>query len=140
MSSPVSHNCDLCVFRARSRRNLLPDGVLARHSSNFYAPDLAIDGTGNVFVTNYVNDSVSEWSVSNGAVTGNTEANGFNSSGTDEPWSLAVDGSGNVWVANLTSAGGSGSVTEFVGLGAPTVTPLVANLLSPYGSQAVNKP
>jgi hypothetical protein len=108
--------------------------------SNFYAPDLTIDGTGNVFVTNYVNDSVSEWSVSNGAVTGNTEANGFNSSGMDEPWSLAIDGSGNVWVANLTSAGGSGSVTEFVGLGVPTVTPLVANLLSPYGSQAVNKP
>ena len=108
--------------------------------SNFYAPDLAIDGAGNVWVTNYVNDSVSEWTNGGSAVTGNTEANGFNSSGMDEPWSLAVDGSGNVWVANLTSTGGSGTVTEFVGIGAPTVTPLVANLLSPYGSQAVNKP
>jgi streptogramin lyase len=132
------------VSRLSSSGSIL-DGYSA--ADNAFPTDIAIDGAGNVFVTNYYSGggaSVSEWSSSNGNVTGSLEGGGFYSPGMDEPWSLAVDGSGNVWVANLTSACDSaycpGTVTEFVGIGAPTVTPLVANLLSPYGSQAVNKP
>ncbi|MGB8031661.1 MAG: hypothetical protein WCF30_18565 [Terracidiphilus sp.] len=50
--------------------------------------------------------------------------------------SLAIDGSGNVWTSNYTL----NTVTEFVGAASPVVTPIVANLLSPYGSRAVNRP
>ncbi|MEI9967601.1 MAG: hypothetical protein WDM87_02860 [Terracidiphilus sp.] len=42
----------------------------------------------------------------------------------------------NVWVTNASL----NSITEFVGAGAPVVTPKVANLLNPYGARAVNKP
>ena len=133
------------VSRLSSSGSVL-DGYSAAY--NAYPSDIAIDGAGNVFVTNYYGGaggaSVSEWSSSSGNVTANLEGGGYYSLGMDDPWSLAVDGSGNVWVANLSSVCNSafcpGSVTEFVGIGAPTVTPLVANLLSPYGTQAVNKP
>lgn len=47
---------------------------------------------------------------------------------------IAVDGSGNVWTS------GGVTVVEFVGAAAPVVTPIVANLLPPYGQHAVNLP
>jgi sugar lactone lactonase YvrE len=49
---------------------------------------------------------------------------------------VALDGSGNVW-ANYTA---TDTVIELIGAATPVVTPIVANLLSPYGSSAVNKP
>ncbi|MDB5975871.1 MAG: repeat containing protein [Nevskia sp.] len=38
-----------------------------------------------------------------------------------EPYGRAVDASGNLWVANF----GGASVTEFIGLAAPVVTPKI---------------
>jgi hypothetical protein len=53
------------------------------------------------------------------------------------PTEIGFDGSGNLWVASS----GNNTVTEFVGVGrTPVVTPVVANLVAPYGSHAVNKP
>ena len=52
------------------------------------------------------------------------------------PHGIAIDGSGNVWVSNLQG----NSLTEIVGAATPVVTPIVANLKSPYGQHAVNKP
>lgn len=97
---------------------------------------VAIDGAGNVWLANYGGSSISEFNSSGTAISG---ANGFLGGGLDEPIGIRVDGSGNLWIANYV--GGSGtSITEFVGAAAPVVTPLVANLLSPYGQHAVNKP
>ncbi len=48
------------------------------------------------------------------------------------PQSVAIDGSGDVWVANT----GYTSVTELIGAAAPVVTPIVANLISPYSAPA----
>ena len=42
----------------------------------------------------------------------------------------AIDGSGNIWVS------GGNQVTEFIGLATPVVTPLAANLASPYWAPA----
>jgi len=53
----------------------------------------------------------------------------------NEPVDIAFDGAGNAWVTNS----GNNTITEMVGRGA-VVTPIVANLLSPFGSHAVNKP
>jgi hypothetical protein len=55
------------------------------------------------------------------------------------PYAIAIDGSGNVWVTN-PGGGDEGDLVEFVGVATPVVTPTVANLISPYGSHAVNKP
>jgi len=108
--------------------------------SNFYPNDVATDGAGNVWVTNSGQNSVPEWSPS-GFPIGNTGgANGYTGPYMDDPNGLAIDGSGNVWVANLGATGTAGTVTEFIGAAVPIATPVVANLLSPYGTADVNRP
>ena len=102
---------------------------------------IAVDGAGNIWVANrgttvtsppYPNSSISEFNSSGVAVSPST---GFQA-GLNLSVSLAIDGSGNVWVSNNTL----NSVTEFVGVATPVVTPIVSNLLNPYGSRAVNRP
>jgi streptogramin lyase len=93
---------------------------------------VAIDGNGNVWVVNYGGNSLSEFD-SNGSAISTT--NGFQGYMSAPHW-LAIDGSGNIWVANNSDV----NLTEFVGLAAPVVTPVVADLLTPYGVHAANKP
>ncbi len=102
---------------------------------------IAIDGAGNVWVVNrgstavsapYPDSSISEFNSSGTAISPST---GYQA-GLNLSLSLAVDGSGNIWVSNASL----NTVTEFVGAGSPVVTPIVANLLTPYGARAVNKP
>jgi hypothetical protein len=101
---------------------------------------LAIDSAGNVFVPNLDGNSVSEFNSSRKAITGSSGYTGWlppsGGSTLSTPLGAAIDGDGNVWVTNS----GNNTVTEFVGLASPVVTPIVANLLAPYGSSAVNKP
>jgi hypothetical protein len=49
---------------------------------------------------------------------------GYSDSSLNAINSIAVDGSGNVWAANYLGS----SVTEFVGLAAPVVTPIAAGV------------
>jgi hypothetical protein len=102
---------------------------------------IAIDGAGNVWVANrggtgtsppYPPSTISEFNSSGTAISPST---GYQA-GLSLSLCIAVDGSGNVWVPNAAL----NTVTEFVGGGAPVVTPMVANLLSPYGLHAVNRP
>jgi hypothetical protein len=102
---------------------------------------IAIDGAGDVWVVNratnatsppYPDSSISEFNSSGTALSPST---GYQA-GLNLALRIAVDGSGNVWVTNASL----NTVTEFVGAGAPVVTPIVANLLSPYGTSAVNLP
>jgi hypothetical protein len=84
---------------------------------------LAMDGASNVWVgttpTTYQFNSL-------GTV---TQSYSFNS------YAIAVDGAGNVWAAN-----DNGTVTELMGVSIPVVTPIAANLASPYGASEVNRP
>jgi streptogramin lyase len=102
---------------------------------------IAVDGAGNVWVVNrggteldppFPDSSISEFNSSGTAISPST---GYQA-GLNISLRIAVDGSGNVWVTNATL----NTVTEFVGAGSPVVTPIVANLLTPYGARAVNKP
>jgi streptogramin lyase len=97
---------------------------------------VAIDGAGNVWVANYgasgAGNTISEFTSSGTAVTSST---GYQA-GLSAPYDIAIDSAGNVWVTNA----GNSSLTKFVGAASPVVTPVVANLLSPYGAHAVNKP
>jgi streptogramin lyase len=102
---------------------------------------IAIDGAGNVWVANrsstatappYPDSCISEFNSSGTALSPST---GFQA-GLNISLSLAIDGSGNVWTTNTNL----NTVTEFVGAASPVVTPIVANLLTPYGARAVNRP
>jgi hypothetical protein len=83
---------------------------------------IAIDGTGNVWVANTSNDSVTELTSAGVAVSGSL---GFTGGGLSGPRGIAIDGSGDAWVANTSSGGFS----EFIGAATPVITPLVANLM-----------
>jgi hypothetical protein len=94
---------------------------------------IAIDSAGQVFVANFNNNSVSEITNSGTPLTSSPAYRA--GSVIYGPVNVAVDGSGNVWVTNYI-----GNVVELIGVGSPVVTPIVANLVAPYGSSAVNRP
>ena len=108
------------------------------------SPDgVAIDGAGNVWVTNAdvdtvhgSNGQISEFTSSGVPITGSIGYQDGNRSEVNP----AIDGSGNVWVQGPEYPSGTGSLVEIVGAATPVVTPIVANLQAPYGSYAVNQP
>jgi streptogramin lyase len=79
---------------------------------------IAIDGAGNVWVANNGNGNVVELSNTGTFLSGTS---GYATIGTNLE-SVAVDGSGNVWVSTYTG------IAEFVGAGAPVVTPLATGV------------
>jgi hypothetical protein len=93
---------------------------------------IAIDGSGNVWVTILSKNRVAELSNSGNILSG---TGGYAGAGMYQPILIAVDGSGNVWIGNSNT-----SVSEFIGAATPVVTPVVANLRAPYGASAVNMP
>jgi hypothetical protein len=90
---------------------------------------VAIDGAGNAWIANFFGSSVVELSSSGSILSG---SKGYTGGGVD-PNAIAIDCSGNVWTTN---AGTVGSLTELIGAATPVVTPLVANLITPYSSPA----
>ncbi len=96
---------------------------------------LVIDGSGNLWAANYDGNGISELNSTGTALS--PASTGYEGGGLAGPGLLAIDGSGNVWVGNPDP---ENTIVEFVGAATPVVTPLVANLLTPYGSHAVNKP
>jgi len=104
---------------------------------------VAIDGSGNVWVTNVdvdtvhgSNGQISEFTSSGVPITGSIGYQDGNRSEVNP----AIDGSGNVWVQGPEYPSGTEALVEIVGAATPVATPIVANLQAPYGSYAVNKP
>jgi streptogramin lyase len=97
-----------------------------------YPYGIAIDSAGNAWVANQTGSSVTEFTSTGTALSPSTGYTGGSQGGHAY---IAIDGSGDVWVTNDTD-----SVTELIGAAAPVVTPKVANLISPYGTKAVNLP
>lgn len=108
-------------------------------SEPFY---VAVDGNGNVWVASFGNAGIGEFNSSGTAITTSTGFYGGITSpiGLSEPGALAIDGSGNVWVSGTGAGAANYPITEFIGAAAPVVTPVVANLITPYSTAAVNKP
>jgi hypothetical protein len=88
---------------------------------------VAVDGADNIWIANGMNESnaytgaLSEFTNSGMAV---TPTLGYVSNTMATAHYAAIDGSGNVWVGNT----GNGSVTVFVGVATPVVTPLALGL------------
>jgi hypothetical protein len=99
---------------------------------------IAVDGSTAIWLASS-NGTLQEFDAAGTIVSG---PNGFTDGYTNGFVGMAIDGSGNVWAVRPYGINGlsTGSLTEFVGAATPVVTPVVANLKAPYGSQAVNLP
>ncbi len=85
-----------------------------------FPTSIAVDGAGAVWMTNAAAaGSLAELSPSGVLVSPLTGFGGLNI-----PVGIGIDASGSVWTANI----GDNSVSEFVGLATPVVTPLAANV------------
>ncbi len=116
-----------------------PTGVLVSPAAGYtggglsYPAQLAVDGSNRVWVANRDGNSISAFRNDGAAI---SPATGYRPSGqlapdptipptavgVRTPHGLAIDGSGNIWITNFTA----NSVTEFVGLATPAVTPISA--------------
>jgi len=76
---------------------------------------IAIDGSGDIWVANSGNNSISEFNPLGAALSGS----GFTGGGLDNPWGIAIDSSGNVWVANNSAPDFFSYISEFNYQGAP---------------------
>ena len=90
---------------------------------------LAVDGSGNVWVTNGGNNTVSKINGGTGAAI--SPAGGYTAGGLTSPFAIAIDQSGNAWVANL-------EVYNFL-FGTETSPPSVTELTS-AGAGATGSP
>jgi hypothetical protein len=95
---------------------------------------VALDGRGNIWIANSANGtngtlggSISSLSAADGSAL--SPAGGYGQ--LNRPLSLAVDNAGSVWTAD---AGGS-SVTEFVGIASPRMTPIAAATYNPLAGK-----
>jgi len=80
---------------------------------------LAVDGSGNVWVSNNGNNMITELGPTGAAATGSPYSGG----GLDEPEGIAIDNGANVWVAN-----GGGSISELTSGGTWATTYTDTNL------------
>ena len=91
----------------------------------------AVDGAGNVWVTNRGASGISEFSSTGtllSPVPTGTGAPGYAHAGLATANQVAIDPSGNVWAANNTTGTGGSSIFEIVGAAAPAVTPIALGL------------
>lgn len=78
---------------------------------------IAIDASGNAWITNYTGNSVTELTNLGAPVTGEPST-GYTDASMNEPSGIAIDATGNVWVANFNGA----DVTELIGTGESLTT------------------
>jgi sugar lactone lactonase YvrE len=89
---------------------------------------VAVDGSGNVFVADSINNTVKEILAAGGYTIVNTLGGGFNRLDLNQPAGVAVDGSGNVFVADLGNSAVKEIMTQGVNFGSAAIgtsTPLI---------------
>lgn len=89
---------------------------------------IAVDGAGDIWVADRNQNQLAELDSSGAGITAGT---GYRGGGMNAPKAITIDQSGNVWVGNLnptTTGTVTTNISEFIGLGAPTVQPVVSAL------------
>jgi streptogramin lyase len=85
---------------------------------------IAVDGAGNVWVANFVGDTLTELEGAGGTspATPLSPSGGLGQDANlSRPYGIAIDSSGNIWVSDQ----GTNAVTEFLGAATPVKTPLL---------------
>lgn len=99
-------------------------------ASGFAPEGIAVDGTGNVWLTNYHSNTLSQFGPTGNALSPST---GYEAVGLDGPTSIAIDIYGQAWVVNYSSA----SIANFSSTGTyenkPPPDYTDAGLNIPYG-------
>lgn len=94
-----------------------------------YPADVAIDGDGNLWVANFNDSDVSGFTSTGTPLSPNGFYDGLSGGQSGH---VTVDASGNVWLADwsgyVSGSSITGSITQMVGLAAPTVTPIALAL------------
>ncbi|WP_188554901.1 NHL repeat-containing protein [Edaphobacter dinghuensis] len=118
-------NAWVANFNRASVSELSSTGVLLSGSSGYAtsapASSVAIDGDNTVWTAN-TDGSISRLSASGGSIS--PLKTGYVSPAATAEVGIALDASGNVWTTDDTLGAGNGSIFEYIGAGAPTVTPL----------------
>lgn len=117
----VANNTNFSVTRLTHSGSLIsgPNGYLGGGLCSPYG--IATDVIGNAWITSQNPFLLTKLSTNNAAISG---SGGYTASGLNFPTSIAIDGSGDTWVAN----NGANTVSEFIGVATPVVTPIVAGL------------
>jgi hypothetical protein len=85
---------------------------------------IAIDGAGNIWVTN--SNSISLLSNSGGPI---SPPSGYRGTELTNTSGIAIAESGNVWIADTSTS----SISEFVGIAVPVVTPQATAVKTNWG-------
>ena len=80
----------------------------------------AVDGAGNIFVSNRTGNSITEFLGSTAAAVSTSYYGGGNSTLFSDPLNMQVDPSGNLWITNYAGS----RIVELLGVAAPTWQPL----------------
>ena len=107
-------------------------GLAGYHGGGLNQPfGIAIDAAGKAWVANLGATGLTELSAAGIPL---SNANGFQAAGLARSQALAIDASGNVWVPNNPLGPGNTSITEFLGLATPVLTPMSVCLARHSGS------
>jgi hypothetical protein len=142
LSAPTTGNStdELCAYSNRACNNINVNGATTRNAPQ----GMAIDGSSNLWVSESANGGVLQIAESNATATpvpanefrhGATGATGGGTATATTPYGIGIDATGNVWMTNAGCnttgcAPGNFTLTEIVGAGVPTITPVSAQITS----------